>query len=58
MLHINRIKIYEKFINQEELSEEEINIIRLFDEEFNFIQNISTDKINIKNKTWFAADIA
>ena len=35
MLHINRIKIYEKFINQEELSEEVINIIRLFDEEFN-----------------------
>ena len=35
MLNINRIKIYEKFINQEELSEEEMNIIRLFDEEFN-----------------------
>ncbi len=25
-----------------------------FDEEFNFIQNISTNKINIKNKTWSA----
>ena len=27
-----------------------------FDEKFNFIQNISTNKINIKNKTWSAQD--
>ena len=28
-----------------------VDIIQ-FDEDFNFIQNVSTEKINIKNKTW------
>ena len=32
---------------------DKVDIVQ-FDEEFNFIQNISTDKINIKNKTWKA----
>jgi|TARA_B100000530_G_scaffold306317_1_gene230273 hypothetical protein len=35
MLHINRIKIYQKFMdNPEDLSDNEIDILKMFDEEF------------------------
>ena len=44
-------------INADTLKGEFLNNVDIvqFDEDFNFIQNISTDKINIKNKTWKSA---
>ena len=43
---INAYTLKGEFLNK-------VDIVQ-FDEQFDFIQNISTDKINIKNKTWIA----
>ena len=41
-------------INAEDLKGNFLNNVDIvqFDEDFNFIQNVSAEKINIKNKTW------
>ena len=46
-------------INAEDLKGHFLNNVDIvqFDEDFNFIQNVSAEKINIKNKTWMAKKV-